>query len=665
MLAPISWLKEYVDIKMPTKELAWRLTELGLGVESIKNVDGEEVLELEITPNRPDLLSIVGIAREIAAITGQKLNIVPEKNDIKKQIKPFPVEIKPNYDVVPRIISVIIKGVTVKPSPDWIQKRLLQVGLRPINNLVDITNYVLWTYGSLLHVFDYDKIRNHQMNVELSKGGEEFRSLDGIDYKLPKGAIVIKDVDRVIDLLPLKGGDNTAASDQTKNVLLHSIVCGAVITRKTSHLLNLRSDSSVIAERGLDPNGPLYSINKALKLILELAGGEVVSELIDHKAKEYKPWNLTLRLSRLQRVTGIQISINTVLKILDSLNLSPNLKVDVVSCTIPTYRGDLKIEEDLIEEVARVYGYNNYPLTIPSGTIPTTQVAYYKDYSFEEKIKQLLVASGFTEIYTYSLIGQDKHDKLGSPSQRIKITNPVNSDYEYLRPGLAGNMLEAIKLNLANFKEVNLFEMGRIYQGTPPNTQEPTQLVMAQNNKELFSLKGTVENLFARLGYPSLGVKPLKEVEPKTYPAFLEINTSALLVLGKEKVGYIGQVKNTVANKFGILDKVWICAIDIEMLRKNSVNIKYQPIPLYPELVQDLALIIKSKTYVGPLMDTIKNVDGLIRDVTLLDTHENTRTIRITYQSPTKTLSEKEIKPLREKILKLVLEKFGAKLKSK
>ena len=427
MLAPISWLKEFVEIKNSMKELMWKMTEAGLTCEAYKtirlassayNKSGDEiVLDFEVTPNRPDWMSIVGIAREISAIFDTKFKEPDSKVSIPTIKNPLEIKIVPNYKIVPRVTSVIIRNVSVKASPPWMQKKLRQVGLRPINNLVDITNYVLWLYGNSLHVFDYDKIKDKRMSVEEAKGGEAFRSLDGLEYTLPKGAIIIKDKDRVIDLIPLKGGENTAVSDKTKNVLLHSIICNPIAVRRVSQTLGLRSDSSAIAERGMDPRGTIKALEHALSLILELAGGEVASEIFDHKEKEFIPWTLELGLKNLEKVLGINVPKKEVLDILTRLRLSPKLRRDRVECTVPTYRGDLKLEEDLIEAVARIHGYNAFPKTLPIGQVPTKLIPYYKDYRIDERVKHLLIAAGYSEVYTYSLVSEKDLNLIGINSE--------------------------------------------------------------------------------------------------------------------------------------------------------------------------------------------------------------------------------------------------------
>lgn len=651
MLIPLSWLKEYVDIKLPFPDLAAKLSEAGLTVETWKEEGGDIIFDPEVTPNRPDWMSVYGVAREIAAVTGAKLKDPAPKLDLKKPKDLLPIAIKPDYAIVPRKTSVIIRGVKVKPSPEWLQKRIKQVGLRPINNLVDITNYVLWIYGSLLHVFDYDKIRGHQMTIELSRGGEDFRSLDGIDYKLPKNAIIIKDVGRVIDLLPLKGGENTAASSQTQNVLLHSVTCDPVLTRRTSQFLGLRSDSSTIAERGLDPNGTTRAVIHALSLILELAGGEVASEIIDHKEKEFKPWTVELSHAKLESVLGIKIPPTQVKNILERLELKVEGEYKV---TIPTFRNDVHIEEDLIEEVARIYGYNKFPKTLPASPVPTTRVAYHRNFDFEYSVKQILKGAGYSEIYTYSLISEDQLVKLAiDPAKALRVDNPISRDYEYLRPNLLGNLLEAIKLNQPNFSPIKLYELGKIYQGlSTDKIEEKYWLAALETGGDYYFAKGIVENLLTQLGINFQIVPSTNDPTGWSHPG-----RTADVFSGNNQLGAVGEMHPSLLSRFGIKGHVVGWYLDYQLLEKlANPERKYQPVSKYPAVVEDLSLIIPEKVLYGDVIASISSTSKLVSSIQLLDTHEDTKTLRITYLDLTKNLTDKDVAEIKTKFLKKLKE---------
>jgi phenylalanyl-tRNA synthetase beta chain len=656
MLIPLSWLKEFVEINLPLKDLMWKMTEAGLTCESFEERDGDIILDVEVTPNRPDWMSVVGIAREVAAITGAKLSIPKVTLETKNVLNPLQIKIDPDYKVAPRITSVIIRNVTVKPSPDWLQKRILQIGLRPINNLVDITNYVLWTYGALLHVFDYDKILNHQMTVELSKGGEEFRSLDGIDYILPKGAIVIKDNNRVIDLLPLKGGENTASYTDTKNVLLHSIICDPIITRHTSQSLKLRSDSSAIAERGLDPNGTITAVNHAASLILELAGGALASNVIDHKKTDFKPWKLSLSLTRLEKVLGVKLPDNDIVNILTRLGLDPLKSKDLITCTIPTYRADLTIEEDLIEEVARLYGYNKFPKTIPTTTTPTVKLPYYFDRKFILNTKELLVSSGFTEVMNLSLISKDLIDRCKIDSNKhIKLANPVSREYEYLRGSLVPSLIQSSKLN--NDARFKLFELDKVYTGTPGKTNELYKLSAIARGLKFREFKGVIDLLLERLDIESY------KIEFETKQSYWHPFKAGSISFNKSIIGEFGELHPQVLSNFSIKEPLLMFELDISTLeRLKSIKV-YKSVPDYPAQIEDLTINFPDKTRIGEVVNEIKSSHKFISNVELGDIYNSAYTFRIWYQSPDKTLENSEIENIRKVVTQNLQKKYGGRVR--
>lgn len=642
MLAPLSWLKEYIQITLSLEKLADRLTEVGLGTEKITRSDSDSIFEFEITPNRPDLLSIIGIAREIAAVEEKKIKYPRSKIDLEK-IKPkkiLPLEVKTNYKINPRFTGIIIDNIRVQESPSWLKERLIKIGQRPINNIVDITNYVMFELGNPIHAFDYDKIAGNLMRVHQTKGGEDFKSVDGINYKLPKGAVVISDQEKIIDLCGIKGGINSGTFEGTKTIFIRVPVEIPVLIRRTSQALGLRSEASSIFERGVNSGGTIEALNRCIDLILELAGGEVSSNLYDLKQLDFKPWKLILRLTRLNEILGIIIPTKKVLEILENLNLSPRLeKKDIIETIIPTYRNDLRIEEDLIEEVARLYGYNKFPKTMPIGEIPTRIVPYFKDYQFQEKVKQILVGSGFSEVYTYSLISEkDLLDGAYNPQKSLRVDNPVSREFEYLRPTLLVNLLKALKLNLPNFNKIDFFELGKVYTGE--SLDKPDEfynsarineqnlfceynLAGITNHKSFFEVKGILERLFKELRVDTDPTSSIKFIE--NFVAF-EVNFS-------------------------------------ELEKKVTRKKVYKPIPKYPPIIEDLALVIPKKVLTGNVIDEIKKVSSRVKEVSLLDRFEDTRTFHIVYQHQERNLTNEEVAKIRQKILASLKQRFHAKLK--
>src|SRR3989338_6847438 len=339
MFAPLSWLKEYVDITLPEKELGDRLTEVGLGTEKITKDNDDVIFKFEITPNRPDLLSIIGIAREIAAIEGKKIKF-PEVYDIEKYIvkKTLPLKITTDSKINTRFTGIIIDGITVRESPKWLKERLIKIGQRPINNIVDITNYVMLELGNPIHAFDYDKIKGAVMKVHQTKGGEKFTSVDGISYRLPKNAVVISDIEEIIDLCGIKGGENTGTYEKTKTIFIRVPVEVPSLIRRASLSLGLRSEASSIFERGVNAGGTVDALQRCVNLVLEIAGGKIASNIYDIKKEEFNPWRLDLSLERLKNILGISIVENKVLKILEDLSLPPKkILKDTIRTEIPTY----------------------------------------------------------------------------------------------------------------------------------------------------------------------------------------------------------------------------------------------------------------------------------------------------------------------------------------
>lgn len=628
MLAPLSWLKGYIDISLPPKELGERLTEVGLGTEKITKVDKDTIFEFEVTSNRPDWLSIIGIAREIAAIEGKSIKYPHLKTTLGSSAPKGvqPLVIKTDFEINPRFTAIIIDGIKVAESPKWLKERLLKINQRPINNIVDITNYVMFELGNPLHAFDYHKIKGSIMRVHKTSGGELFKSVDGVAYRLPKGAVVISDAEKIIDLCGIKGGFNSATFEETKTIVIRVPVENPILIRRASQSLGLRSEASSIFERGVNAGATVEALTRCVDLILELAGGEIASNLYDLRKSDFKPWNLKLRLERLNKILGIEIKEAKVLQILKNLNLSPKkLSKDIIQTTIPTYRNDLKIEEDLIEEVARLYGYNNFPKTIPVGQIPTKPIPYYKDYETEERAKRILTSCGFSEIYSYSLISETDLVSIGIVSEKsLRVDNPVSREFEYLRPTLKINLIKALRQNKPNSSQINLFELGKTYLGkTLDNISEEYMLSAFSNEKSFFEIKGMLERLFQELG---IDADPTPYIEVLDEGVFFEINFS-------------------------------------ESLKKAKSQKTFIPIPEYPPVIEDLAIIADENVKTGELMEEIKKQSPLVAEVSLLDQFKNSRTFHILYQHKERNLTTEEVAKIRDKIVTSLAEKFKAKLK--
>ena len=624
MLASLSWLKEYVDITLTPEKLGERFTEVGLGTEKIEKIKDDTIFDLEITPNRPDLLSILGIAREIAAIENTKIKI-PKLFENLKPKKKLPIKITTSASINPRFTGIIIDGITVKDSPPWLKEKLIKTGQRPINNIVDITNYVMLELGNPIHAFDYKKIMGSVMKVHQTKGGEKFTSVDDVTYHLPKGAVVISDGEKIIDLCGIKGGLNSGTYNETKTIFIRVPVEVPVLIRKTATSLSLRSVASSIFERGANAGGTVDALKRCVELVLNIAGGEIASELFDIKKEPFLPWRLSLELNKLNKILGISIAEKEVLNLLQRLNLSPLKKTkDIIEVTVPTYRNDLKIEEDLIEEVARLYGYNKFPKTIPQGQIPTAQIPYFKDYEIEKKAKSILIASDFSEIYTYSLVSErDLLENEINPDKSLRVDNPVSREFEYLRPSLLPSLKKALIQNKPFFEKINLFELGKVYLGSSiDNALESYCLSGITNDKNFYEVKGIIEKLFDEFGIAEDTANNIHVIDEGI---FFEVNFSKLII-------------------------------------KINLNKSYKPIPKYPPIIEDLALLIDKKVQTGQIIEEMKKQSPLIVYVGLLDVFEDSRTFHTVYQHRQRNLTNEEVSKIRKKIIEVLKQKFKAKI---
>lgn len=644
MLIPISWLKEYVDIRLHLKDLMWKMTEAGLTCESYKKVGDETILDVEVTANRPDWMSIVGVAREVAAIQGTQVR-EPELQIIRTPDTQAKLKIKlaPDYNLFERWAGIIIKDIKVAPSPKWLADRIRLMGHEPINNMIDITNYVMYEYGIPMHAFDYDEIKGATMKVQKSVGGENFVSVDGISYKLPKDAIVISDAERLIDLAGIKGGQNSGIKYSTKNVFLHVTIDNPVLVRRSSIALGLRSEASAIYERGPDKGGVINSLTRAVNLILENAGGEIASEIIDLKKQEFKPWRLELGLEKPEKVLGIKIPTREVGEILDKLNLNPKINGDKITCTIPTYRGDLKIEEDLIEEVARIYGYNRFPKTLPAAIQTNQKVPYYFDNSINQSLREMLIASGYSELMSLSLISTELIENcLLNPKDHITLANPVSLDYEHMRISLVPSLLTGIKLN--RDEKVKLFELDKIYP------KEIYKLAGVAKGISFREFKGILDLILGRLKITDYKIEFEVDV-PFWYPA-----KSATIKIGKDKIGSFGEINPHVLSNFSIKTEVYAFELDVTLLAKHTKTTVFKTVNEFPPQIEDITLTFPSKTRIGEVMKLIPNAE-------LKDIYKDSYTFRILYQDPKKTLTDKEVEEIRNEILAKIKSEFGGILK--
>ncbi len=679
ILVPHSWLKDFLQTKASPEKIAEFLSLCSQSVEKIKQEKNDSILEIEITVNRYDCLSIVGIAREAAAALSEagiqakfkppQIQPLPE---IKKPRAHLEVEFR-DKTICPRFSALIIDQVKVGPSPKWVAERLEKVGIRSLSNVVDISNYLMIETGQPIHTFDYDKILNQKMMMRLSRPGEKVLTLDQTTRTLPGGDIVIEDGQgRLIDLCGIMGGGNSEIEAGTKRVLFFVQAYDPVRIRKTSMALAHRTEAAVRFERGIDLEGIIPVLSLGAKMMKDLSGGLVASKLIDVYPKPQKQITIDLNYPFLKSRLGVELPPTKIKQILTSLGFEiVKSSAQSVSVKIPTWRAqDIFIEEDLIEEVARIYGYYQLPSKIPPlsdnfGLEATPQPKRGKIepfFEWENKIKDLLVSRGFSEIYNYSFISQEMIEKTNlKTADYLKLANPLTGSLEYLRGSLLPSVLETAAKNQASFPKMKIFESADIYlpqkNDLPQEKAKLTCLVMGTN---FAHLKGLAEIIFQQMGIKTVSFKPWVGREPYFTP-----NQTAVIETKKNLLGTLGQINPQVLSNFEILNQAFILDLDLDILVKLARKTKtYTPLLKYPAIIEDMTFVLKLKTPVADLIQIIKSASSLIQTVESTDAYKNNRSFRITYQSPKKNLTDKEIEKIRKKIIARVQKNFGAKLKA-
>ena len=670
MLISFYWLKKFTPIKVSPKELAEKITLNLVEVESLTKRGKDTILEIEnkgIT-NRPDCFSHLGIAREVSAYFQLPLKD-PLKKLSKKKLSPkvtLPLEVEvqePN--LCPRYCAVVLKNIKVAPSPKWLKTAVENCGVRSINNVVDITNYVMLELGQPLHAFDWEKIEGKKIIVRRAKKGEKIITLDGVKRTLTNEVLVIADCQRPIGIAGIMGGENTEVRKETKTIVLESANFHSVNNRLSSKFLKLRTEASTRFEKTLDINLSYPALVRAVELLEELAGAQLASQVFDLQFKKKEPWQIKVSFNWINRFLGINLDKKEIKNLLERLQLRTEIKDDLLIVTVPTFRPDLKMEADIAEEVARLYGYNKIPLTLPKEiTLSKRNRAFF----WKRKIKTLLTDLGFSEVYTYPLVGKKIIENAGlSPKNHLRLLNPQTSEREYFRISLLPSLLEAVKKNLQWFEEVKIFELARVYRKRSEDRVEENQrlVTLINGQDKFFQLKGIVETLMEKLGIRNYQFLPL---DPRTYtlePNLYHPTRSAFIRSKSELIGILGEVHPQILAKFGIEERVTVFDLDFDRLvQLATVKKTYQPIPRFPPIVEDLCFEFKKRTLIGEVIDTIKRTSKIIKRIELVDIYKQRRTFRIFYQSSTKNLTSKQIEKIRKKIVKNLEEKHNAILRS-
>ena len=660
-----SWLREYLKTTATPQQIKDCLSLCGPSIERINEVDSDIVYDVEITSNRVDMASIYGIAREAAAILprfGIKAELKPLRIPEPAGENRVEVVFEDQEKLCHRILAVVMDNVIVSASAEIIKDRVEKTDIRSLNNLIDITNYVMTEVGHPVHVFDLDRINTGKLVIRYAKKGESLVTLDGKKYQLDPSDVVIDDgTGRIIDLPGIMGAENSVVTNHTKRILLFIESNDPVKIRKTSMRHAIRTVAATINEKHPDPELARIALLRGIELYQKYTGAKIASPIYDIYSKKTILPKIEVGVDFINARLGIVLTQNQIKVFLSSLNFSVKEKSkNILEVTPPTYRQfDIEIPEDIVEEVSRLYGYHLLPNRIMEGPIPL--LPRDKNLVWEEKIKWFLKYTGHTEIYNYSMLSLELLKKTNHPdSELIKVSNPLNEELVYMRNSLVPQMLKTISDNQKEKEQLALFELSKVYLPRNNNLpEEKNRLVLGYEGKSFYQLKGLVESLAREMGINNLVVKPLK----KDHSVFT-LNQSGEVLVENEKVGIIGLVKKELLLNFQIKNSVYLTDLDIaKLITFAKFTKKYQSINPFPPLVQDLALIVKPQTYFADLAEEIKKISPLIKTVELLDVYENTKTLRVIFEDKNKTLKEKEVQPIREKILKALEQKFGAKLK--
>lgn len=635
---------------------------LGMPIADYFGLNDVEI-EIGITPNRPDALSHFGVARDLAALFGRKISM--PKVEIKQNNEDISnyasVEVQ-NYTDCPRYVAKVVKNVTVKESPDWLKSRLIAVGLRPINNLVDITNFILFEMGQPLHAFDLDKLAGKKIIVKNVAKGTEFTTLDSKKRVLPENALMICDEEKAVAVAGVMGGENSEITETTKNVLIEAAYFNPVSVRKTAKSLQISSDSSYRFERGCDPNIQIYAAERAAQLIAELGEGEIVGGIIDVYPTKIEKLTVSLRYARITKILGFEIASEKVAQILDGLGFDILSKTEAdITVTVPTFRPDVEREIDLIEEVARIYGYDNIP-TISKISIPLSSTL--DETSYLDNVRNILTGMGFYEILTNSLLKDEISAIAGVP---VKVLNPISADLSSLRTSLVQGALITVSNNLkVGEKNLRLFEVGHVFQSindkyeTFEDFTEKENLILVLTGKEIeskwYSNDGGYDFFHIKGYLNSFLNKILLDYLPEySYNSSLNNiyeNGFDILIKGKV-VGTGGIVTKQLMNKFDISQKVFVAELNVFALKSLKVkNKKFKELQKYPKVYRDFAFVLDKHVTYAEVENVIKkNSSRLLKFVEPFDIFENKEfgdnkksvAFRLEYYDENSTLKEEVI----------------------
>ncbi len=647
-----------------------------VGENAVKALGLDDVVvEYEVTSNRVDCFSVVGIAREAAA-TFDKTFVPPvvketgNDEDVNDYVK---VSVE-NTDLCPRYCARVVKNIKIGPSPKWMQRRLASVGIRPINNLVDITNYVMEEYGQPMHAYDLETIAGHQIVVKTAQDGETFTTLDGQERKVDKDVLMICDGEKAIGIAGIMGGENSMITDDVKTMLFEAACFDGVNIRKSSKRVGLRTDASGKFEKGLDPNNAKAAIDRACQLVEGLGAGEVVGGTVDVYGKEKHPVRVPFDADKINAMLGTDISEEEMLGYFKKIDLEYDPETKEVIA--PTFRQDLFRLADIAEEVARFYGYDNIPTTLPNGEATTGKLSF--KLRIEQAARDIAEFCGFSQGMCYSFESPKVFDKLllpkDSPLRRtVEIMNPLGEDYSIMRTTSLNGMLTSLATNYnRRNKDAHLYELGNIYlPKSLPLTdlpEERMQFTLGMYGKgDFFSMKGVVEEFFEKIG-----MKDRETYDPNAGKPYLHPGRQANILYDGKVVGYLGELHPEVADIYGIGERAYVAVIDMpEIMEYATFDRKYYGIAKYPAVTRDISMVVPKHILAGQIEEVISAKGGkYLESYALFDLYEGAQikegfksvAYSIVFRAKDKTLSDAEVTEAMDRILK-ALEGMGIELR--
>jgi phenylalanyl-tRNA synthetase beta chain len=702
-----NWLRELTGVESGPKELAERLTMLGLAVDVIHEAGDDFVLDVEVASNRPDCLSHLGVAREVAASTGGRVLLLegaPSKTEGRAE-EFTSVEIR-DADLCPRYSGRVVRGVTIKPSPDWLVKRLEAIGQRPINNVADITNYVLHEQGQPLHAFDLEKLTERRIVVRRATAGEKLKTLDGVERELDAEMLVIADAVRAVALAGVMGGEETEISDATRDVLIESAYFDPASVRRTSRVLGLRTEASHRFERGVDYAGVLRAQERCVALICELAGGAATETAVDVYPKHVEPPTVSLRPERVKALAALDVDAGEAVRILLALgfmqrdataalgaaaSVGSSATGRALTFIAPTWRADVGIEEDLVEEVARHYGYDKIATELPASSVAGE---YQPSERKRRALRRALTARGFDEAISFSFIDADEDGRFellpnlvaerDGTDQFVMLTNPIVEGATRMRPTLLAGLLGAVRHNFnQGTRDVQLFETGRVFAANPvperlPTERESLALVAtgaateegrAGGSRELdfYDLKGALESAM-----DAMNLRPLR-YEPARARHLRDGQAARVLLDGGQVIGTLGRLDESVAALYKFRQPVYVAEMDLSALMEaEELPVVYRPLARYPAVVRDVSLLVGRNASLAEMLDAVaaERLENC-RGAKLVDVYEGKNlpegkrsvTLRIEYRAEDRTLRDEEVDEMHAFLVRVLEQKFGAQLR--